>query len=240
MKKPTIGIILDWQEKGSFSRFEYFALRTHYINATRLAGGIAWLIPYSKVEEIDDYLDKIDGLIVPGGQYKTPDEWYIGIDEISPYEKSPRFIFEEEVIKRALQRDMPLLGICAGMQVMSGILGAKLTSNIHKYLPQALPHFNFTSDHDIEIIKDSLLSKIVKKDIININSDHNEAVVKVPENILISARSTDGCVEAIEIKGKKFALGVEWHPELCCFKEAQISDSNPDYLIFKAFIEACI
>ncbi len=239
MKKPIIGIVLDWHEKGGFSNYEYFALRTHYVKATRLAGGTPWLIPYCNPDEVKEYLDKIDGLIVPGGFYKTPNSWYHNDLDTSPYQKSPRFIFEEALIKEALKQDMPFFGICAGMQVLGGILGCKLTGNIHKYLKTPLQHFGYTKNHDIIIESNSLLHNIVGKNIISVNSDHNEAIVEVSDKVNISAKASDGCIEAIEVKDKKFAIGVQWHPDFACYKQEQITDFNPDFEIFKKFIQAC-
>lgn len=237
--KPKIGIIVDWQEKGSYSQSEHFALKTNYVNAVNLAGGVAWLIPYSSLNNIKYYLENIDGLIVPGGFYKSPDEWYLDQDSTSPYQKSPRLIFEESLIKEALKINKPILGICAGMQVMGAILGCKLTGNIHKYLATKINHFGYQRDHIIDIKKDSLLHKIIKNNEITVNSNHNEAIAEISDKVAISAIAADGCIEAIEIKNKKFAIGLQWHPEFFCNNQDQITKENPHFAIFEYFIKSC-
>jgi len=237
-KKPVIGIILDWEEEGSFSNFPYFALRTHYIEAVKLSGGIPWLIPYGSEDLISHYLDKIDGLLAPGGLYATPDEWYQTSGDSSPYKKTPRFEFEEKLIKQALETDKPLLCICAGMQVLGGLLGCKLTSNVKNYLQSNLDHFDLSINHDVSVEAHSLLHKIVKKLSINTNSHHNEAIISVVKGVKISAKASDGAIEAIELENKKFALGVQWHPEMMTCKEEQLQAFNPHHLIFNEFINA--
>lgn len=236
MKKPTIAIIIDWQERGDFSASEHFVIRSHYVKAVRLAGGTPWLIPYCQAEEIDEYLSKIDGLVVPGGQYKTPDQWYVNKGESSPYEASPRFIFEENFIKKALEKDLPIFGICAGMQVMGGILGCKLTPNIHKYLKTPLKHYGYQEDHQLVINKNSPFANIFPQDKSYVNSNHNEAIVEISDKIEILAKADDGCIEAIVVKNKKFAVGVQWHPEFSCHEAGQIKQYNFNFELFKEFI----
>lgn len=239
MIKSKIGIIADWHESGGYSQYQHFALRTHYIEMIHLAGATAWLIPYSEFSNIDHYISNIDGLLVPGGFYKTPEEWYIDTHNTSPYQITPRLIFEKSMISKALQIDLPILGICAGMQVMSAIMGCKLTGNVNQYLKSDIDHFGYVKNHKISISNDNLLYKIINKDIIEVNSNHREAVAQISNSVKICAKSEDGCIEAIEVKNKKFALGVQWHPDFSCYKKQQISQYNPDYEIIKAFIKSC-
>lgn len=239
MAKPKIGIIIDWHQSGGYSKHQHFALRTHYVEMIKLAGGVPWLIPYCVQKNIDDYINNIDGLLVPGGFYKTPNDYYIDNNDISPYQATPRFIFEESMIKKSLDINIPILGICAGMQVMCAILGCKLTGNIANYLNGNIDHFGYVKDHNITISDDNLLKKIIKKKVIKVNSNHNEAVVKINDLVKICARSDDGCIEAIEVKNKKFALGIQWHPDFSCYNSKQITKYNPDYEIIKEFITSC-
>ncbi len=235
--KPKIGIILDWQKEGSFSQFPHFALRTHYIEAVRLAGGIPWLIPYGSTNEIPNYLNNIDGLLIPGGFYAMPSHWYFNSNEHSPYQKTPRFEFEESILKEALAINMPLLCICGGMQVLGGLMGCKIIPNIKKHVQNHLEHFDLTQDHEIAIQPDSLLYKILLTTKISTNSHHNEAIISTTDKIKVSATTSDGVIEAIELPNKKFALGLQWHPEMLCFEENQLSDLNPHHLIFKEFVK---
>lgn len=236
--KPKIGVILDWEANGSFSEHPYFAIREHYINAVRYAGGTPILIPYGDHDSITSYLDLIDGLLVPGGFYALPDDWYEDKTKTSPYQATPRFKFEENLIKKAIQIDMPILAICAGMQVIAGMYGAKLTSDIANYNKGIIDHFDSTISHTINVSQDSLLFKITKQSSFEANTHHQEAVISTSDQMNTSGICTDGIIEAIEIKDRKFVLGLQWHPEMLCHNIDQITDQNPHHLIFKEFINA--
>jgi putative glutamine amidotransferase len=148
-------------------------------------------------------------------------------------------LFEKEMISGALGQDLPLLTICAGMQVMAGILGCKLTNNVGKYFNGDVNHFDGNLMHEVVVEKDSLFFDIVGKEFILTNTHHNEGVVKLTDDVIGVGKSEDGCIEAIENRGKKFALGFQWHPENLCSSLWQISDDNVHLRIFKKFIEKC-
>lgn len=233
--KPIIAITLDWQESGSFSSRPHYALREHYVNVIEKAGGIPVLLPYLE-NMIDEYLDLAGGLLIPGGFFASPPSWYIGNDGKSPYEESPRLNFDLELIEKALKRDMPILGICAGMQLMAGLYGCKMTPDIHKHISTKIDHLNGepaeSKAHKIILENGSGLIDICGSKEFDINSAHREAIISVTGDVLISGKAEDGTIEAVEIKGKKFAYGVQWHPEFFD------SESDPSFKLFKALVRA--
>ncbi len=236
-KKPIIGIILDWQENGTFSNFPHFALRTNYSEAIVLAGGLPFMIPYSEANLINDYLNQIDGLLAPGGFYAMPNDWYINKKEGSPYEITPRFKFESEILLEAVALDKPILGICGGMQVIAGLMGCKLIPDIKKYIGKKIEHFDLTKDHELEVMPDTILHKIVGQNQIISNSHHNEAIVEINNNVIISAKTKDGVIEAIELNNKNFVIGLQNHPEMSCSKKEDLKGFNSSHLIFKEFVK---
>jgi putative glutamine amidotransferase len=236
-QKPIIGIILDWQEKGTFSDFTHFALRTHYSEAICLAGGLPFMIPYSEIDIIDDYLYQIDALLVPGGFYAMPNDWYIDNKDGSPYEITPRFEFESQMLLKAIKKDMPILGICGGMQVIAGLMGCKLIPDIKKYIGTDIEHFDLYQDHEITINPNTILYKILGQDKFIGNSHHNEAIIEIANNVIISAKTADGVIEAIELNDKNFIIGLQGHPEMKCSKKEDLTKFNPDHLIFKEFVK---
>lgn len=235
-KKTKIGVILDWEKKGTFSDFPYFALRSHYSNAIILSGGLPIMIPYCDTNLIDQYLDQIDGLLIPGGFYAMPSDWYIDNKDGSHYQITPRLKFESAIILKALKLNKPVLGICAGMQVIAGLMGCKLIPNIKKYIKSNIDHFDLTQDHEMEITPNTKLHQIIGKDNIMINSHHNEAIIEVKNNVVISGKAKDGVIEAIELNDYDFAIGLQGHPEMKCSKKEDLEQFNPHYLIFKKFI----
>ncbi|NDF12240.1 MAG: gamma-glutamyl-gamma-aminobutyrate hydrolase family protein [Proteobacteria bacterium] len=234
--RPLIGITMDWQKEGSFSVKPHYALRDNYFAAVHAAGGLPVAIP-NIPDALPEYLSHLNGVVVPGGDFAFDPAWYVASDEPFPYPPNPRFKFDVAVIESALKRDMPLLGICAGMQMMGSILGGKMTRNIHTYLKTDIDHLRGAPRddyaHDVIVTEGTALSQITGKKQMPVNSAHTEALVELPKNVVLSAEATDGAIEAIEIPGKRFAIGVQWHPEFFA------KEGTPDFALFKAFITAC-
>jgi putative glutamine amidotransferase len=233
--RPLIGITLDYQEKGTFSQRPHYAVRTIYFAAVEAAGGLPIAIPHL-ADRLPEYMKLIDGLVIPGGTHASPESWYVDLNEPAPYEETPRAAFDIAVVEQALKRDMPLLGICAGMQELACVAGAKMTRNVHKHHNTEINHRQgATADqyaHEVVVEPGTRLAQIIGTGKIDVNTAHQEAVVSVPKDMTISARSPDGVIEAIELPKHKFALGVQWHPEF--FLQA----GNPHRKVFEALVAA--
>lgn len=234
MKKPLIGVVLDLEEKGDYSIYPYYVLRQDYFSAITKAGGIPVAVPVSS-ENIDDYVERLDGLLLPGGDYDIPPDVY-GDDSIheTVVMKKGRLEFDMTLTKSFLDKDIPILGICLGEQLLAVMHGGALIQHIEHEVPAHLDHYQedrLKPVHKIEIKEGTLLRKIIGEDSIMVNSHHHQAVREEAGQFLVSARSSDGVVEAVEVPGKKFCLGMQWHPEhLTHEKEIDI---------FKAFVAAC-
>lgn len=233
MTKPVIGITLDWQKDGSFSRHPHYALREHWFNAIYRAGGIPIAIPHI-TGAIDEYLERIQGLLVPGGEFAAPPEWYVASSEPMAYQPSPRTQFDRVVLEKALAKDMPVLGVCAGMQFLGCVHGCKMTRNVQTYFNTTINHWDEhpTSRlaHGVNITPDTLLARIVKSPQYEVNTHHREGLVEFPDNVIVNAVAPDGVIEGIELPAYRFALGVQWHPEYELTEE--------DKAIIAAFVTA--
>lgn len=233
--RPLIGITLDFQESGSFSKRPHYAVRTIYFAAVEAAGGLPIAIPHL-AERLPDYFKRIDGLVIPGGTFASPESWYVDPHEPKPYDDSPRAAFDIAVVEGALSRDLPLLGICAGMQELACVAGAKMTRNVHKHHQTAIDHLRGRPAeeyaHAVIVEPGTRLASIVGPGTMQVNTAHQEAVVSVPTEMRISARAPDGVIEAIELPGRRFALGVQWHPEF--FR----ASGNPHRKVFEALVAA--
>ena len=181
----------------------------------------------------------IDGLIVTGGDYDLSPDYYG--EKLENYTRNLRNIrteFEKKLIEAVLAKNMPILAICAGQQLLCSMYGGTLHQDIKEYDNNALQHeqrfLNIPMSkpsHKVTITSNSLLHKITEKKEIEVNSSHHQAVKTVGPSTIISAISTeDSIIEAIELPEYSFALGLEWHPEF------EVSES--DTLILKKFIEA--
>ena len=138
-RRPTIGILLDYEASGSFSSRPHYALRTAYFDAIWHAGGLPVGIPYIEAAR-GAYLAACEGLIVPGGFYPFPPEIYG--DAPSGEKLHPRYAFERGLMADALDHDVPTLGICAGMQVMAASRGATMYRDIGNELNLDIDHLN--------------------------------------------------------------------------------------------------
>lgn len=233
MKKPLIGIVLDVEECGDYSPFPYYVLRKAYFSAISKAGGVPVAVPIER-NNIPDYLESLDGLLLPGGDYDIPPDCYGSEDVHETVTTKPgRLAFDLELTKAFLKADKPILGICLGQQLLAVIHGGQLHQDIKTELPAAENHYNedrLQLVHALSITSNSLLHSIVG-DSLQVNSHHHQAVKTGVGDFVVSAVSEDGVIEAIEIPEKKFCLGVQWHPEhLIVEKELKI---------FKKFVEAC-
>jgi len=232
-ERPIIGVLLDYEAAGSFSKRPHYALRTAYFDAVWRAGGLPMGLPYIEGAGAD-YLDALAGLIVPGGFYSFPAEAYGRPADSQPVH--PRYAFERTLMAAALERDLPTLGICAGMQVMALARGATFWADIRNELDCAVDHLNEKpaeeTAHPVDIVPGSKLFDIVGKARIEVNTAHNEALRDVPRNVRVTATAPDGVIEAIELDDRRFALGVQWHPE---FFQA---DGDPNFQLFKSLVAA--
>ena len=214
--KPIIGITTFYDRK---PQKVYTAVSDSYVRSVILAGGIPILLPViEEVELADEYLDTIDGLLLSGGEDVCTMRY--GENPIKEVEMfcPQRDDFEINLFIEALNRDMPVLGICRGIQVMNAALGGSLyqdiftqVDNVLGHLPKKMPVD--TLFHCINIMKGSRLEGIFNTRNLRVNSYHHQAVKQVADAFTATAFSTDNIIEAIEHKDKRFAVGVQWHPE---------------------------
>ncbi len=242
-KKPLIGIPLDYELpslKGDilrgYSRSPWYALREDYIISLHKAGALPICIPYQE-EDSDLYLDKLDGLLLPGGNDMNPCLYGETTCHPSVSITPRRAEFEISLTKKALERGMPILGICAGLQIINVTLGGTLFQHIPDMVPNALVHQDrqnpTTVRHPITINKNTRLYSIIGENATDwtVNSNHHQSIKGLGKDLIISAVAPDGIIEAIESRKHRFVLGIQWHPEyhVCSI----------DKFIFKAFVEAC-
>ena len=232
--KPVIGLTLDSEASGGYSKFPWCALRENYFSAVRNAGGL----PIALANEPDDaeaYLDRIDGLVVTGGAFDV-DPALFGDTErhATVVTKDKRTRFELAITRAAVKRDMPVLGICGGQQLLNVALGGTLVQHIPDAIAGALAHEQPNPrdepGHTVRIAPGTVLRDIVGAAEMAVNSAHHQAVREVAPGLVVDATAEDGVIEGIEDPSLRFCIGVQWHPEF------EISDG--DKRIFAAFVTA--
>jgi putative glutamine amidotransferase len=215
--RPVIGLTLDSEPAGGWSKLPWYALRQNYFTSVIVAGGLPVALPHHP-ELAAEYLDAVDGLLVTGGAFDVdPALWGGGAPHPKVTLKPGRTDFELAVVREALRRDMPVLGICGGQQLLAVAFGGTLIQHIPDEVPGALPHEQpnprTEPGHEVTIAPGTLLSRIVEAPRMAVNSAHHQAVATPGDGAVVNALAPDGVVEGIEHPRYRFALGVQWHPE---------------------------
>jgi putative glutamine amidotransferase len=226
MSKPVIGITTYltparfgvWEEESAL-------IPAAYVRAIEAAGGRPLLVPPS-ADAIDETLDRLDGLLFSGGSDLDPElygqEAHAETNGIVP----ERDRGEIALLKAALERDMPVLAVCRGSQVLNVALGGDLVQHLpevvgdekHRHTPGEF------ADHDVDLAPGTRVQQILG-DHAPVKSHHHQGYGRLGEGLREAARAEDGTIEALEDPSRRFALGVMWHPE-----------AGEDFALFEALV----
>jgi putative glutamine amidotransferase len=227
MSKPVIGITTyltparfgDWDEEAAL-------IPAAYVRAIETAGGRPLLVPPS-TDAIEETLDRLDGILLSGGPDLDPElygqETHSETNGIEP----ERDHAEIALLRSALERDMPVLAVCRGSQVLNVALGGDLVQHLpevvgdekHKHTPGEF------ADHDVVLVQGTRVQEILG-DHAPVKSHHHQGYGQLGKGLREAARAEDGTIEALEDPSRRFALGVLWHPE-----------AGEDSALFDALVE---
>ena len=232
---PLIGVTLDVEPPGGYSKYPWYALRTNYADAIAAAGGVPVALPHLPALAAD-LLDRIDALVVTGGAFDVDPALYGDPARHGTVTlKEGRTAAELALLRGALDRDMPVFGICGGEQLLAVALGGALIQHIPDAIPGALPHEQPNPRHEpghaVAITPGTRLARIVGAAAMQVNSSHHQAVRDPGREAVVNATAPDGVIEGVESTRHRFALGVQWHPEF-------LIDPG-DSRLFAALIAAC-
>ena len=229
-RKPLIGITTYHREGVERPRF---FLPTAYVDAIRVSGGVPALLPPGEAE-IDELLERVDGLVFGGGGDIHPERHGGTHHAASYFIDHERDEFELKLVARALERGTPTLAICRGLQVVNVALGGTL----HVHLPDlgVAETFHRTTQelhafHDVRLEPGSRLAQVFSEVEFSVASWHHQGVARLGDGVKATGWASDGTVEALEVAGAPHLMAVQWHPEL------EIEDGSLQRRLFAAFVE---
>ncbi len=209
---PVIGI------SGNFRNGDCTLAKAYYQSVLETGATPVIIPPFDRESAIASLLDALDGIIFSGGADIDPD--YLGEKSLDCIEvNAERDLPELLLLNMALDRHIPILGICRGMQLIAVGLGGRMYQDIRlQHGPQSLEHsqhteFRHETSHSVSFTKGSKLGGLFGRDGIEVNSFHHQAVSEVPQGFAVSAQSPDGIIEAMETADTRPILAVQWHPE---------------------------
>jgi putative glutamine amidotransferase len=209
-----------------------FLLQRSYVRAVQRAGGVALMLPPDPDADPDHVLDVLDGLILAGGRDVDPATYGAERHPKSDDPRTERDEWEIGLARRAMERDIPLLGICRGMQLMNVARGGTLVQDLPEHLGheehrRSLGTFD-GNDHPVHLAEGSLAARAAGEQRHGTLSHHHQGIDRVGDGLEISGWADDDELpEALEDPRLRFALGVQWHPE-----------ADPDSRVVAALVEA--
>lgn len=209
-----------------------------YMEGVAAAGGLPVMLPLTDDEpSLDRLCGLCDGLLLTGGHDVAPELY--GEERLAACgaTSTMRDRMETGLLRRALETDMPVLGICRGLQFINAALGGTLWQDIPSQCPSGITHvqkkpYNAPT-HAVNVISGTPLHRLLKTDALMVNTLHHQAIRQLAEPLSAMAAAPDGLIEAIWHPSRRFVWGVQWHPEFMWQKDAA------SMAIFRAFVGAC-
>jgi putative glutamine amidotransferase len=233
--RPVIGINVDLVAASKHAA-SYIRLAAGYFDSIYTAGGLPILIPpLNKEKEIDALLDRVEGMVLCGGPDLDPRRQNLPSHSTVVPMAVRREDNDRILMRRIIDRQIPLLAIGVGMQQLNAHFGGTLFLHIPEDLPRAMPHFDASGGphrHIVLLEPNTRVDEIYGGGEIRVNSSHHQAIKTLGKGLRVSAKSPDEVIEAIEMEDSEwFCVGVQWHPE-------SETASALDMQLFEGFIQS--
>ncbi|MDQ1606656.1 MAG: putative glutamine amidotransferase [Microbacteriaceae bacterium] len=218
-KRPVIGLTtyLEQAQTGAWDVPASF-LPKAYFEAVTQAGGIAVLLPPQPVDSAiaDRVIDGLDGLIVTGGKDVDPARYGQEPHPTTDEPRRDRDAWEDALLLAAIDRELPFLGICRGAQVLNVALGGTL----HQHLPDVIGSTRYSTGvgtflvNEVTVAPEGVLPRLLRDTpTLDVKSHHHQAIDRLADGLVVTARSDDGTIQAVELESAPFGVAVQWHPE---------------------------
>jgi putative glutamine amidotransferase len=221
MSRPLIGITASSIEQRGSAFGEVYTLTRKYAEGVLRTGGVPVIVPYNLDEEsLQVLFERLDGLLLSGGGDIDPATYGEPAHPATNEIEVDRDRVELALARGGVEKGKPFLAICRGIQVLNVALGGTLIQDIPSEVPDALEH-SFERGivergyhaHPVKIAADSRLAQVMQTESAQANSWHHQAIKQAASTLQVTAYAPDGVIEAVEVPGRRFAIGVQWHPE---------------------------
>lgn len=196
----------------------YYILRWDYVRSVEAAGGLPVVLAPGGATKQPGLLDRLNGIILSGGCDINPSFYGMGFHPTLSRTSIERDAFEIELVREAITRDMPVLGICRGSQIINVASGGTLIQDIPSLFGRGVIHNDpakprHTLMHPVTIEPESKLASLLRATELPVNSFHHQSIDRPGGGLVVTSRSPEGVVEGIERPDSTFVVGVQWHPE---------------------------
>ena len=242
-RRPVIGIATQTLPGVEGERQACWLMGRSYVEELRKVGAIPWLIPLvpHDTDTLEAIFERLDGVFITGGVDVDPNSYG---EEKSPLcgETDPdRDAVEIALLKHALDRRLPVLAVCRGIQILNVACGGTLYQDVAAQVPAALKHDHFPTPaqpsrkylaHDVAVKPGSRLAQILRESLVPVNSMHHQAIKELAPTLAATAHAPDGIIEGVEGRGGQYLVAVQWHPE-------ELTETQPGMArLFTSFAEA--
>ena len=213
MRRPAVGITIGYDDR----RAGIHELRQEYVRCVEDAGGLPFVLVPGKTGDAAAFVDRLDALLLSGGSDLDPELY-----GRPPHPKLGKVIrerddFELALVREGVRRDLPVLAICRGQQVLNVARGGTLVQDLPSEIG-SMEHDRrrqrWETAHEVRVLAGTKLREILGRETVSVNSFHHQAIDGLGRGLVVSARSAkDDVVEGIEMPGRRFVVGVQWHPE---------------------------
>lgn len=242
-RRPVIGIATQTLPAVAGERQACWLMGHSYIEELRKVGGVPWLIPLvpHDPDTLREIFERLDGVFITGGVDVDPARYGEPKTPLCGTTDPDRDAVEIALLQHALARNLPVLAVCRGLQILNVACGGSLYQDVSAQVPAAMKHDFFPTPeqpsrkylaHDVTVKANSRLGHILGDTRVPVNSMHHQAVKDLAPSLAATAYAPDGIIEGVEGTGNQFLIGVQWHPE-------ELTDTQPGMArLFTSFANA--
>ena len=243
MRRPVIGIATQTLPGVPGERQPCWLMGRSYVEELRKVGGVPWVIPLIPHDEgtLHEIFSRLNGVFVTGGVDVDPTRYGESKSPLCGTIDPDRDAVELMLLKHAMERNLPVLAVCRGIQILNVMGGGTLYQDVSAMVPAALKHDYFPTPeqpsrkylaHDITVKSGSKLGRILGDGVVPVNSMHHQAIKDLAPGLAPTAFAPDGIIEGVEGTGDQYVIAVQWHPE-------ELTDTQPGMKrLFTTFIDA--